>query len=331
MPLKFKRNYRLLLNTINQTLDTFKHYDVPAGFSIQNKSIQINPPFTIDLDVTRTKEAMVNTALITVYNLNEQTRTLIRKDGFDFEYRPIELWAGYSDGVPSPEELLAGPNANTQSQQIFPRIFRGNITRAYSYRQGPNFITKFECLDGGVNYAGKSFEASYDAGTPYSEIIEDMINAMPFCRIGAIDDFPGVLVKGETFSGSAEDELGKLLTQFGGYFFKDGERVSALLPGNFVSYGEERVLSNANGIIGVPIKAANYVEVEMLFEPNVTVGQRIKLVTSKAKYYNGSYFVCGISHKGTISPTVCGTLTTKLTLNALANGALGVLPWSKAS
>lgn len=331
MPLKFKRNYRLLVNTINQTLDTFKHYDVAAGVSVTNKSIQINPPFSIDFDVTRTKESMVNTMKLTVFNLTEHTRTLIRKDGFDFEYRPIELWAGYADGTPSEEDILSGPNASIQSHQTFPRIFRGNVTRAYSYRQGPNFLTQFECLDGGVNFPGKSFEASYEAGTPYIEIIEDMINAIPFCRIGAIDDFPGVLVKGETFTGNAKHELGKLLTQFGGYYFIDGGRVSALLPGNFVSYGEERVLSDANGIIGVPIKAENYVEVEMIFEPNVTVGQKIKLVTSTAKYYTGSYIVCGISHKGMISPTICGSLTTKLTLNSLANGAKPVQPWSKAS
>lgn len=337
MPLKFSRNYKLLVDTVNATLNGFTGPTVPAAatsattIDSSTSSIEITPPFTVEFNVTRTNQAPVNNATITVYNLALATRTLIRKDWPDTTYRPIELWAGYGDGLPTPEELIYGPNASVQSQRFFPRIFRGNVVRAYSFRQGNIVKTVLECQDGGYNSANATFAASYAAGTPYVQIIQDMINAMPFTNIGAIDDFPGSLLKGEAFSGDPNTLLRNLLTQFGGLFFIDNELGYALLPGSYVNLGNVQTISDNNGILGVPIKALGYVDVEMIFEPGVTIGQQINLKTTTVPYYNGQYTVCGISHKGLISGSICGDLVTKLTLNNLAANSVPVQPWSNAS
>jgi hypothetical protein len=249
----------------------------------------------------------------------------------------VELWAGYSSGQLTAEEIIANPNANSSSltgpstAQIFPRIFRGNVVRAYSERQGVVFRTILECQDGGFNYATATFNAAFASGTPYVQIMEAFINAMPFCTIGAIDNFPGALQKGESFSGDPNKLLQDMVSQFGGSVYIDKELVYALLPGNYVNVAPPLTLSDANGLIGVPVKATTYVDVELMFEPGVTIGQRVNLQTTTVPYYNGIYTVCGISHKGIISPTVCGSLTTKLTLNNLAANSVAVQPWNSAA
>ena len=52
----------------------------------------------------------------------------------------------------------------------------------------------------------------------------------------------------------------------------------------------------------------------MLFEPRLTLGQIINLQSTTNKQYNGLYKVVGFTHRGTISPAVCGDLRTTVNL-----------------
>ena len=311
MALKFLRNYRLLVDTNNSS---FVGPSLPGSQTSIN-SIEITPPFTIDFSVVRQNLASVNTAEITVYNLGLNTRTLIRKDVWHTDiYRPIELWAGYGSGEAPALESIANPNASNAARQLFPRIFRGNVKRAYSFRQGTNFLTKMECYDGGFASMNSDFSASYAAGTPRLKIIEDLINAMPTINIGAIGSFPGTISRGISLVGNPQDRLQEFT---GGKFFIDNERGYCLNNDEYLSNPAVPVITDDNGIIGIPTKDTTLVRMEMLFEPGIMIEQKIELRTRTVPYYNGFYIVKGITHRGMISPAVCGNVTTSLILDNL--------------
>ena len=173
---KYNRSYKLYVDTLNTTL--IGPLEVGAS-----KSVLIQPPFTIDFNVTRNNLSSVNNAEITVYNLSSANRTLIHKDAWQTNYyRPIELWAGYDNQVlnptlaatMSPGQILA----SATQRQLFPRIFRGNVTRAYSYRTGVDFLTKMICQDAGFAASNSIFGKPFKKGTTKGSAIEALINSM---------------------------------------------------------------------------------------------------------------------------------------------------------
>lgn len=315
MPLKFRRNFKLLVDTQNASLNAAVGASNLGSTLQQISSLEITPPFTIEFDVVRQNLASVNTAFITVYNLGLNTRTLIRKDIWETDiYRPIELWAGYGDGQPPVLESINNPNAASDARQTFPRIFQGNVTRAYSYRQGVNFLTRLECQDAGFAAVNADVNFSYAAGTPILQIIEDLINAMPNVTIGAIGDFPGTLARGISVIGDPKE---RLLEISGGRFFIDNERGYTLQDNEYLDSGAVPLITDDNGIIGVPQKELTLVKLDLIFEPGISVYQKIQLRTSTVPYYNGFYIVKGVSHKGMISQSVCGAVVTSLILDNL--------------
>lgn len=327
MPLKFKRNYKLLVDTVNANLNGV--LAVVGGVDLRSdldkiSSLQIEPPFTVEFDVTRADLATASTASITIYNLGLNTRTLIRKDYWATdEYRPVELWAGYGDGQVTGLQAIVNPNSSNIPVEPFPKIFQGNVTRAYSYRQGVNFLTKLECQDAGFAIVNGDFNRTYGPGTPYKQIIFDAINALPHITLGAVGDFPGVTPREITYCKNPTDLLEELT---GGNFFVDGEKGYALNPNEYLLNATVPVISDANGLLGVPIKEKSRVHLQMLFEPGIIVGQKIQLITSTVPYYNGLYTVKGLSHRGIISPAVCGSVTTGLILDTLDPTAKLVAP-----
>lgn len=301
MTLKFDPNYRLYVDTVNSTLDT----QTQRG---QAKSVIIAPPITLEFEVVRNTLASVNQANITVYNLSLEKRTLIRKDIVQTkDYRPVELWAGY--GSDAGFDLGGLVEGVTQ----LPRIFRGNVTRAYSYRSGVNFLTKLVCQDAGYAAVNAIFNQNYKAGTPYRQVIMDMVLALPTIKLGAIGNFQGTLERANTYVGDPRKLLNSIT---GGYFYVDGERGYALTNNEYLK-GKTPRLDDTSGILGVPVKDNAYVTVEMLFEPTIYPSQTVTLQTGTVPYYNGLYKVVGITHKGTISPAVSGVRTTTLILSKL--------------
>ncbi len=313
MALKFNRNYQLYADTVNSTLQVQQE-------NVSNQ-VLIQPPFTIEFDVTRDNLATVNRANMTVYNLNLQTRTLLHKDAWETDkYRPIELWAGYGDSAP--DLLQAAYQSSVQAaiarnnKKPFPRIFRGNITRAYSLRQGVNFLTKFECQDAGYAAVNSHFAQPYMKGTPIVKILEDLVNSMFQITVGAIGDFPDTLMKDESYEGDPKQICIDIMSKYGGKFSIDNEKAYFLKNDEYIQ-ASVPILSDDNGIIGVPSKDLTNIRMDLIFEPGMVINQSVVLQTQTVPYYNGTYKVTGLSHRGIISPRVCGTMITSLVLTNL--------------
>lgn len=281
---KFGRNYNLSVQTI---LESFLH---------------VSLPFTIEFDITRNTYSSTNVASVRVYNLAEGNRTAIRKDVFDYgDLRTLSLRAGYGTNLPE--------------------IFSGNITQAWSVREGNNFITQIESFDGGYAFTNAKINESFPQGTTELEIIKSLIATMPAISFGAVgDSFSGSIGRGNTYSGSScslAAELGN------GQFFIDGGK-AFFLADNECRQGQIQLIDSQSGLLGTPLREQSLITFDMIFEPRIVTGQLIELKSSTDVNFNGAYKVVSVKHRGMISPAVCGDAITSLTLDN-SEGSLKVV------
>lgn len=309
MAQKFNRNYTLYVET------ALGEVSGPLAPD-QVRTIAIRPPFTIEFSVIRNTLSSTNEAKINVFNLGSITRDRIRKDQTELSvYRGLELWAGYGDPIavkssldPTLPAAVSVPIAN-EAARLFPRIFRGNVTWAYSVRNGNNYITTIDAQDGGYASINANLGITFKAGTPVREVLIGLINSMPGIRVGAIGTFPGSLLKANTYVGDPLLAIDGIIEAFGGKRFIDSERMYLMTSGEYIQ-GSIPVISTDTGIIGVPRLQKTIITVDMVFEPGLTVGQAVELRTMTSPKFNGLYSVAGIEHRGMISESICGAVIT---------------------
>lgn len=270
---KLNRNYLLRVQAVNGEI------------------IEVGMPFSIEFDILRNDFASASNAQIRVYNLGKQTRAAIRKDEVATNvFRKIELKAGYGNNIPF--------------------VFVGNILKAWSVREGVNFITYIEAQDMGFAYANGFTNQSFSQGTPYQDIIEKLMKSLPAVDFGAAGDFPGAISRGNSYSGNTADLLNALT---GGAFFISNGKSYCLNDDECIQGSVEQIDSNA-GLLNTPTRELKLVKIEMIFEPRLTIAQKIFLDSSTGDNVNGFYKVVSISHKAMISPVVCGSAITKASL-----------------
>lgn len=268
---KFKRNYVLEVQT--QTGNT----------------LFVTLPFTMEFDIIRNSYSSANISSIRVYNLSAKNRNLIRKDRTDYgALRTIKLRAGYGTNLPV--------------------IFVGNVTQAWSVREGVDFITQIESFDGGFAYANAITNEQFIAGTPLSSIIDTFIETLPGVSKGAVGDYPGAIGRGNSYSGSTTSLLDEIT---GGGFFIDNERAYCLGDNECIQ-GAIQVINSASGLLGTPVREEIYLNFDILFEPRLSVAQKIQLDSITGANFNSAYKVVSLKHRGTISDAVCGDAVTSV-------------------
>lgn len=257
--------------------------------------LEIQYPLRIDFDIIRHNYASTNTAQIRLYNLSAQHRNMLLHDQYDFspeDVLSVTLQAGYGNG---PQ---------------WPVIFSGNATRAYSVREGVNFVTVIEAQDGGDAYANATVNTQFPAGTQQRDIIIALIEQLkPYgVSAGSISKFEGEISKGVAYSGNVLDILRQLTNQ---NFFIDNLTANALVPGDSTAANVLTIDASA-GLLETPIKQQQYLEIKILFEPRLVIGSQINLKSSTAAVYNGVHQVVSLHHKGTISGATSGHCVTIL-------------------
>lgn len=270
---KFDRQYKLFVETSTGT------------------TIEISRPFTIEFDVQRDTLSSVNVASFRIYNLNERNRNLIRKDAWDFDdIRKVSFKAGYGNNLPT--------------------LAVGNISQAWSVREGNNFITSIESFDGGWAFSSAQSNLQFPAGTPKQTVIQSLAQTMNAfgTTTGAIGITSGVLARGNSYSGNTADLLKQ---ETGGSFFIDNGKVNVLAD-NEVILANPLIISSESGLLGTPIRENTYLKFDVLFEPQVQVGQTVLLISSTGANFNGIHKVYSLSHKGMVSEAVGGRATTSL-------------------
>lgn len=74
------------------------------------------------------------------------------------------------------------------------------------------------------------------------------------------------------------------------------------------------IINDTVGLLGSPKRQGTYLEVKILFEPRIVVGQIIEIQSATVSIFNGVYKVVGFSHSATISQAVNGNAETTLRL-----------------
>lgn len=268
---KFGRNYELRV-------------EVADGF------VTVQPPFTIDLDITRNDLASANYSTIRVFNLAENRRSQIRKAPNDGIIRAVQLKAGYGENLPI--------------------IFNGYIYEAWSQREGVDFITTIQSFDGGEAYFQDPVNLQFPAGTAQRTIIDTLVKQLPGVQPGSVGSYPGNISRGNSYSGNATDLLREVT---GGGFFIDNNKAHCLSDSEAIA-GDVTVITAESGLLGTPLLQFPKIVIDMIFEPKIIVGQRIFLDSSTASSFNGFYKVVSVHHKAMISPVVCGDAVTSLGL-----------------
>lgn len=270
---KFGRNYQLDIET---------QYD---------GTLTIKPPFTVEFDVVRNNLASVNNGQIRIYNLNTNTRSLIRHDRNDFgNVRRVRLKAGY------------GSNLST--------VFDGTITYAWSNREGSNMITQIQGFDNGDGYVNGKFNGQFSSNVPTSTILETIAESIPSVTVGVIGDYDGTNTRGKSYSGSPMGLLDELT---GGGAFIDNSVVHCLQDEECLE-GQLSLINSGSGLLGTPIREERVLTFDMIFEPRLIVGQIVQLDSSTAANFNGFYKIVGLKHRAVISPVICGEAVTSVNL-----------------
>lgn len=271
--IKFDRNYVLQIQTNNN-----------GGL------LTITLPFTIEFDITRNTLTSANVCQIRIYNLAQINRDQIRHNAYDYgNYKRILFKAGY------------GQNLAT--------VFKGNITAAWSVREGTDFITQIECYDGGFAFVNGIVNLQVPAGTPRKTAIAAVAKSgLPNVSVGAIGNYEGVSTRGNSYSGNTMDVLQELT---GGGAFIDNEKFNALETNEYIaSLAGVGIISSQSGLLGTPILEQNVVRFDMLFEPGLNAGHKVLLDSSTNAGFNGDHKITSVKHRGMISAAVCGNAIT---------------------
>ena len=256
----------------------------------QNEQLDITPPFTLHFTVDMNNLATANTGELEIYNLGPANRNRIFKDRFDSSLAwRIQLWAGYAD-------------------QLF-LVLSGNIREAYSYKQGPNWITKILAFDGADAFQNGFVSATYSAGTPKKDFIRKTIETLPGIQTG----FLGSSAQGE--GPRARSVFGPtrevLMKETQGNFFIDNGVLH--VSTDFEYDGSETLDIDATQLLQTPQRRDSSLDVSILFYPQARVNVAAKLA-SRYPIYNGMYKICAIHHDVIISESENGKAETNLGL-----------------
>jgi len=254
----------------------------------------IKPPFTINFSLNRDVGSTANTLNLKILNLSQHTRQKIFQDRYNtarIAYRRIELRAGYGTDMPI--------------------IFQGNIQVAYNYREKTEWVTDITAWDGGAAFANSFSNFTLGAGTSQNAIISKLFTDMPGISPGIVSQFNGTSERGKTYFGNTTDIIQEEVG-IQGNFFIDNEKAFVLKPTDAYN-GTVQIINAKSGLLGTPRRYDARLDIDVLFEPHVSVGQVLQLQSLEAMY-NGNYKVMGFTHQGIISEAANGELTTKLNL-----------------
>lgn len=288
---KFGRNYELYIETNYGQRDENGEFILDAdGVTQVNRTLTISLPFTIEFDITRNTLTSCNVCQIRVYNLSKINRNQIHFNAYDAgTFRKISLRAGY------------GSNLAT--------LFQGNMTQAWSVREGVDFVTQIECYDGGFAFVNGTVDISFPAGTTMRNVIRTIMGYLPNVSVGTVGNFTGSLQRANTYSGNPAQLLYEIT---GGGFFIDNGIAHALLTNEYIpdQLNQATLIGPQTGLLGTPVLENTTARFEMLFEPTLNVGRLVKLESTTNEIFDQLYKITSIKHRGMISGVVAGNAVT---------------------
>ena len=252
----------------------------------------VTDPISVQFNVSKALFQSTFNSTITVYNLDASTRESIYQDKIllNPEKRKfVTLEAGYGDTLTL--------------------VCLGYIQQCYSERQGTDFVTSIEVLDPDV--LNQYTSVTFQAGTTYEEAYKFLVSQFPNLQQGECGNINGEFLTATVFDGNAFWAINELT---GGHTFVDKGTINTLNDNEVLKGYQAYLISSETGLLGTPKRYDAVLEVSMLFEPTIRVGQLVEIQSSTWPDFNGQYKVLGYEHNCMISGSQGGTRTTTLQL-----------------
>lgn len=284
--LKFERRYRaeFIIGNIDEN-----------GVETPEEAFIIEYPFTCQFTIDLGIYSSSNRASFQFFNLSKDIQAKMWLDIFNYgkKYVDISFYAGYKENL-----VLC---------------FSGRALQCSSYRNSGdvNFITELSAINAVDFFRFGYLNKTFTQGTTFEEIIANVL-AETGIKPGYITPEINVPIpRDKTFIGQTIDLLGR---EYGGYNIFVNNNELNIIGDNDVIPGEILVITDSSGLLGSPIRANVYTEIEMVFEPQLVAGQAVEVLSESMPNFNRAYKVIKIRHSGVISPRVSGKLTTRATL-----------------
>lgn len=179
-------------------------------------------------NIDKTSESTPNAAKIDIFNLSLDSRTFL--EGKEMR---LVVEAGYSSGT----EIIAS----------------GDITKASSKLNHPDWITSIELGDGQVAMQEKHVDLSWSPGTPFQAIFSQAISALGVTAGPSLFGLSHIATGGFSFSGTAKGLLDKLSKRFGLEWSVQDGAVQVSEKGKPVP-GSAVLISSTTGLLGNVVK-----------------------------------------------------------------------------
>ena len=202
--------------------------------------------FSIQKGSTKTP----NKCTVKVWNAAPQTRARIETIG-----NALILRAGYAQDT----------GANT--------IFSGNVTRALTSREGPDWVTELELLDGGLEFRDTKASVSFAAGATVAQVIADLAKRFGLPVRPLPDSIAAKQYRsGFAFAGRVRDALDKAC-QYAGLEWSIQNREIQIIARGGVFRQRAYVLSPDTGLIGSPMQESKSMTEKAAAKEGVTASQ----------------------------------------------------------
>lgn len=236
----------------------------------------------VKFSIQKTSESAANSALINVYNLKPESRAFVENTGLN-----ITLQVGYTG---------TGPEDG-----LIENIFTGDIFRAATEKQDQDIVTCFECLDGGLALKTATVNTSFSGGKTRAAVVDylarelAMAHGLSYNKLSIADS--SQFVNGITLVGPVKQHLDTIVPTLGlVWYIRDGE-VIITSPKNMDLPGAVLV-SKDTGMIGIPVKREQGLELTSLLNPRIRPGSTIQVVSVESAKLNGYYHVERANYEG---------------------------------
>jgi len=232
--------------------------------------VRIIPELRVQFDITKSVKGGLNSCRIKIYNLSADKRKKLIKDKTDNSIKmPFLFRAGY---------------------EKIETIFKGTILEASSVREGVDFVTTINCLDGGYDFIN-----SYTSKTVTNNNIDNLLTDSPNIEKGKITELKQ-LFRPRVFVGKTFKLISDMLAEDETYFIdneklhiiKDDEVIDDYIP----------LIQPSTGLLNTPVRKNKEVSFSTLMNPVVKIGGLVELKSTTAEHLNGVYKVITIRYSG---------------------------------
>lgn len=236
------------------------------------RAVEIRPPIRIAFTVDKSTAGGLNKMTARIYNLQESNRLALVKDKEKQKNIPVALSVGYKDSV----KLL----------------FKGTVFKGSNFREGPDFVTEIECLDGGFDFLN-SFTSQTVKGK--NTAINAILGDMPNTGKGKITTVPEI-TRPKVLVGASAKLIDSLIDE-GMTWYIDEEKLYILRDDEVIS-SYVPVVSAETGLLNTPTRDMSKVTFNTLLNPVLKLGGLCQLISTSAPHLNGVYRIVTMSYSG---------------------------------